>query len=152
MATRTTEAFRETAETRVMAQLQARREAGLHDTIVAVIEGPEGTLYEGSTFLSSQPQFGFCAERHALHDLEHDRPGVDSFERLFVAGAVPEADHGVVTPCGACRHALYEVAPEATVICSCVVREETGWQAFPTHERFTVAELYPEHVPLPTWD
>lgn len=140
------------AKARVLDHLRARRDAGKHDTVVAVVEAPDGTLHEGSTFLSSQPQFDFCAERHALHEMEHETPAFESFERLFVAGAVPSPDDEVTTPCGACRHALHEFNPDATVFCSTVVREETGWTAFPSVESFTVADLYPHPFEPPTWD
>lgn len=58
----------------------------------------------------------------------------------------------MITPCGACRHAVHELDPTAPVFCSTVVREAEGWTAFPSTERFTAAELYPEHRELPTWD
>lgn len=60
-------AFLAAARERVLDQLRERRAAGLHDTIVAVARSPSGTRYVGKTFRSSQPQFGFCAERHALN-------------------------------------------------------------------------------------
>lgn len=137
------EKFVEEAKERVVEQLRARRDSGKHDTIVAVVQSTSDTLYTGTTFESSQPQFGFCAERHALHNLFHTNPELDSFERLFVAGAVPDPNEPVTRPCGACRHALYETNPEATVYCSHFIRESEGWNAFSTIEQYTVAELYP---------
>lgn len=146
------EEFIEEAKSRVMEQLRKRRAAGKHDTIVAVVQSPTGDLYKGTTFRTTQPQFDFCAERHALHNMFHEHPEVDSFERLFVAGAVPEVDGNVTTPCGACRHVMNEANPDATVICSNFVRESEGWIQFPTLKRFTVEDLYPHHQPLPTWE
>ena len=58
----------------------------------------------------------------------------------------------MTTPCGACRHALHEVNPEATVFCSHFIRESEGWNEFPTMEQFTVAELYPSAYEPPTWE
>lgn len=144
--------FVEEAKHRVMEQLRARRAAGKHDTIVSVIQSPSGDLYEGTTFQTTQPQFGFCAERHALHNMFHDHPETDSFKRIFTAGAIPDAGANVTTPCGACRHALHQANPDGTVICSNFVREAEGWTQFPAIERFTVSELYPHHHELPTWE
>ena len=146
------EQFVEAAKERVIDQLRARREAGLSDTIVAVVQSPTGILHTGTPFESSQPQFGFCAERHALHNMFHANPELTSFKRLFVAGAVPEATESVTTPCGACRHALHEANPDATIYCSHVIREPKGWNEFPDVERFTVEELYPSPCDPPTWE
>ena len=146
------ETFMAEAKERVIEQLRARRDAGKYDTIVAVVQSPADTFHTGTPFETSQPQFDFCAERHALHNLFHANPECTSFERLFVAGAVPDASESVTTPCGACRHALHEVNPEATVYCSHVVREPEGWNEFPSVEQFTVEELYPSAYDPPTWE
>lgn len=144
--------FLKDAQAAVLEQLRARRAAGKHDTIVAVIESPGGDLYTGTPFETGLSQFDFCAERHALHDMQADDPTVESFERMFVAGPVPDAAEPVTTPCGACRSALHEVNPDATVICSHVVRTADGWNAFPNLERFTVAELLPSAYSEPAWE
>ena len=75
-----TEVFLADAKQRVLDQLRARRDAGKYDTIVAVIQSPTDTLYTGTTFQTSQPQFYFCAERHALHNMLSANPELDSFE------------------------------------------------------------------------
>lgn len=146
------QAFIEAAQREVLDQLRARREAGKYDTIVAVIQSPTGELYRGTTFETSQPQFDFCAERHALHNMFTADPTITSFDRLFVAGAVPEPSDPVTTPCGACRSALHDVNPDATVFCSHFVREPDGWNEFPNVERFSVAELLPNAYDPPSWD
>lgn len=82
----------------------------------------------------------------------HATPGLGSFERLFIAGAVPATTESVTTHCGACRHALHGANPGATVYCSQVISESDGWNEFPTVERFTVEELHPSPHDPPTWE
>ena len=144
--------FLDKAESRILSYLRDRRDANLYDTIVAIVQSQSGSIYEGIPFETSQPLFNFCAERHALNNMLHSEPGCNQFDCLLVAGPVPDATDGVITPCGACRHALYNLAPDATIYCSNFVREDEGWNMFPSIERYTSADLHPHHQSLPTWD
>ncbi|MHB9288786.1 hypothetical protein ACKVMT_17290 [Halobacteriales archaeon Cl-PHB] len=144
--------FLDAAEARLRDCLETRRAAGQHDAIVAVARSPTGELYAGVPLETSQSQFDVCAERAALAAMERAEPATTSLDDILVAGPVPEAEPSVTTPCGACRHAIHDHSPEATVFCSNFVREGDGWTTFPTLERYTAAELYPHRTDHPTWE
>jgi len=74
-------------------------------------------------------------------------------ETVLVAGPVPPDAVRPTMPCGTCRDAIHAVGSrDTTVLASCFVREQEGWDIFPVMERYTVGELYPEPYDPPTWD
>ncbi len=69
-----------------------------------------GRRYTGANVENASYNLGLCAERVAMyHALTH---GCGVFQRVAV---VTEADT-LAYPCGACRQALWEFAPQAEVI------------------------------------
>lgn len=146
------QSFLDEAGDRILAHSRARREAGLYDKIHAVVRSASGEYYEGMSFEPAQPQFGFCAERHAILDMQYAETETTTIDTILTAGAVPVADHDVIMPCGACRHVIEEFGEDATVFCSSFVRTPDGFELFPRLERYTPAELFPEAKPLPTWE
>ncbi|WP_121822497.1 hypothetical protein [Halostella salina] len=144
--------FVDEARRRVLAHARRRRQAGLTDVLYAVVRSTSGSLYDGTPFETSMPQFDFCAERHAINNMLHAEPETDAFTDLLVAEPVPDESTDPKTPCGACRHAILEFGDDATVYCASFVRESDGWTMFPRLNRYTAAELYPDHQDHPSWD
>ncbi len=95
----------------------------------AVLEDATGKLWSGANVENASYNLGLCAERVALYyALTH---GASGFRRIAVVAdaATP------VPPCGACRQALLEFAPDATL----TLENRAG-----TRQSFTVRELLPE--------
>lgn len=144
--------FIERARERILDHAQTRRQAGLTDRIYAVVQSEAGSLYDGIPFETSMPQFDFCAERHAINNMLYAEPETARLESLLVATPVPDESAAPPTPCGACRHAINEFSDDATVYCTTFLREADGWTMFPELDRYTAAELYPDHQGQPDWD
>ena len=99
-----------------------------HFAVGAVFEDPSGALWSGANVENASYNLGLCAERVALYyALTHGGAG---FSRVAIVAdaATP------VTPCGACRQALLEFAPDATVI----LENRAGERI-----RYSVRELLP---------
>jgi cytidine deaminase len=75
----------------------------------AALLGTRGRVYTGVNVESASYGLTVCAERAALSK------AVAEGCRSFKAVAVVEKKQGVVTPCGACRQALYEFSPRMKV-------------------------------------
>ncbi len=86
-----------------------------------------GRRYTGANVENASYNLGLCAERVALyHALTH---GAQRFTRL----AITTEAEAPTYPCGACRQALWEFAPDAEVL---LVNREG-------HVRTTVRDLLP---------
>ena len=68
-------------------------------------------IYPGCNIENASYPCGICAERVALAKAVSD--GHRKFKAIAVAGSSEE----ICTPCGMCGQALYEFAPDLTVIC-----------------------------------
>jgi len=94
----------------------------------AVLEDATGKLWSGANVENASYNLGLCAERVALYyALTH---GGGDFRRIAIVAdaAAP------VPPCGACRQALLEFAPEATL----TLENKAG-----ERQHYTVRELLP---------
>lgn len=76
----------------------------------AALRAGDGRVYTGVNIENASYPAGFCAERSALAAAV--TAGARQFDRIAVVcdGEAP------CTPCGICRQALYELAPELVVI------------------------------------
>lgn len=135
-------AFVSAAEDRIRAHAERWRAAERSDIIHAVARSTGGGRYHGIPLETSLGQFDHCAERHAMTELRAAEPD-EALDAILVAGAVPDADAPVTTPCGACRHVIDEFGADPTVFCTSFVREPDGWTMFPRVERHAADDLYP---------
>jgi cytidine deaminase len=144
----------EHARTRIRDHAKQRQEKGLYDVMYAFVLSESGEIYEGVPFESNQPCFNFCAERHAINQMQMGESEESKIEAVFVAGPVPDEEESVNMPCGACRHAINEFGDEETpVIASNFIREGKGeWNIFPEIQDFKIGELYPESYETVSWD
>lgn len=94
----------------------------------AVLEDATGKLWTGANVENASYNLGLCAERVALYyALTH---GASGFRRIAVVADAASP----VPPCGACRQALLEFAPDATLS----LENRAG-----ERQRYTVRELLP---------
>ncbi|MFB6099959.1 MAG: hypothetical protein ABEK16_01680 [Candidatus Nanohalobium sp.] len=144
----------EHAKNRIEEHARKRQDAGLYDVLYSFVLSESGEIYEGIPFESNQPSIDFCAERHAINQMQLEENEKSKVEAVFVAGPVPDEKEHVTMPCGSCRHAISEFGEEdTTVIASNFIREGDGeWKMFPEIRKFKIKELYPESYEPPTWD
>ncbi|OGQ05970.1 MAG: cytidine deaminase [Deltaproteobacteria bacterium RIFCSPLOWO2_01_44_7] len=76
----------------------------------AALEAQDGTVFTGCNVENASYGLTICAERVAL--AKAISQGVTKFKRLAVVADYPEP----VPPCGMCRQALFEFAPELELI------------------------------------
>jgi len=94
----------------------------------AVLEDAAGNLWTGANVENASYNLGLCAERVALYyALTH---GASGFRRIAVVADAASP----VPPCGACRQALFEFAPDATLS----LENRAG-----ERQHYTVRELLP---------
>ena len=100
----------------------------------AVLEADDGSLHEGCNVENASSPVTLCAERGALSAAV--AAGRRRFRRLALSTEGTEA----VAPCGACRQALTEFAPELEIV------SEAGGDV----RRWTLDELLPARFVLET--
>lgn len=155
MFTEAEEKLIKTARKEILKHVSTREDAGLFDVLYAFVLSESGEIYVGKPFMSNQPSFNFCAERHAINEMQYAETEEATIKAVLVAGPVPKnkKEHKS-TPCGACRHTINEFGNDnTTVMVSNFVREGDGnWEIFPSIDKFRAADLYPEpHEPV-VWD
>lgn len=99
----------------IEAALGARRHAYAPYSCFAVgaaLCSPDGRIYTGCNVENAAFPATVCAERAAL------LKAVSEGERRFTAIAVVADTPGPCPPCGLCRQALYEFAPDLLVVMS----------------------------------
>jgi len=116
----------------LVAAAWAAREGSLctysHFAVGAVLEDAAGNLWTGANVENASYNLGLCAERVALYyALTH---GATGFRRIAVVADAASP----VPPCGACRQALLEFAPDATLS----LENRAG-----ERQHYTVRELLP---------
>ncbi|HVP35487.1 MAG TPA: cytidine deaminase [Terriglobales bacterium] len=78
----------------------------------AALLAKSGKVYSGANLENSSFGQTVCAERLALYK------AVSAGDKVFKKIAIVASGTKPVTPCGICRQALFEFAPDLEVICS----------------------------------
>lgn len=94
----------------------------------AALEAADGTIYAGCNVENSSYPAGSCAERNALG------AAITAGRQGFVALAIVTEADTPTPPCGMCRQALIEFAPNLPV---------TSYGAVGASAQWTLAELLP---------
>lgn len=88
----------------------------------AALVGADGSVTEACNVENAAFPAGTCAERAAIASaVAH---GVRQFARLVIASSAPEP----TPPCGMCRQALIEFAPELEIISVTRDGKEAHWR------------------------
>lgn len=105
--------FHEDLVALLAAALEARSRAYIpysHFAVGAAVRTASGRIFPGCNVENAAYPSTICAERVALTS------AYAAGEREIVALAVVAATPGPVSPCGACRQVLFELAPQAQVL------------------------------------
>ncbi len=97
-----------------------------------VLEADDGTLFDGCNVENASSPVTLCAERGALS------AAVVAGRRSFRRIALSTTGRVAVAPCGACRQALAEFAPDLEIV------SEAGGDV----RRWTLSELLPAQFVL----
>ena len=90
-----------------------------------------------------------CGERHAIANMVLEESYKAKIKSIVVATPVPEVQAQGSTPCGNCRHLIWERGrPGTTVLILQYIRQKNRW-VFPRLEKYTIKKLYPNaYVPV----
>lgn len=130
-----------------------RRTNGRYDELYAILLSDNENVYVGKPFTgTNQRQFNYCAERHAINQMQLEESEDSEVVRILVAHPVPEDDDTPCYPCGACRDALSQFDnPE--VISTCYTRKDEGWDFFQNLDINNLEDLHPdEYEYVNPWD
>lgn len=113
------------------------------DTLYASLISESGNVYDGASFEPNIPHAGICGERHAIANLVMNEAYNSKIESIVVADPVPSTQEKATTPCGTCRHLIWQFGrPDTSIILLQYVRGKNEW-TFPKIEKFTIKDLYP---------
>jgi cytidine deaminase len=120
-----------------------RKAKGGIDTLYAFVMSKDGGIYDGACFETTISNSNICGERHAIANMVLKETYNTKVKHIAVAEPVPKVQKNSNTPCGTCRHVIWELGtPDTTVICIQYIQQKDGW-IFPKMEKHTIKELYP---------
>jgi cytidine deaminase len=129
-----------------------RHAKGGIDTIYAFVLSDSGKIYDGAC-LESAISAGVCAERIAIGTMFLKETYKSKIKIVVTFDPVPEEQEYSSTPCGACRHVIWEYGtPNTTIICGQYIQRKNGWEFLPKMEKYTIKELYPKPYKVVKWD
>lgn len=88
----------------------------------AVLEASDGRCFSGCNVENASYPVTVCAERVALGSAV--AAGARDFRRIVIRSS----GEGSVAPCGMCRQALWELAPDLTVVSVSEAGERETWR------------------------
>jgi cytidine deaminase len=120
-----------------------RHAKGDIDTLYSFVLSETGKIYDGACFEPNLQQATICGERHAIANMALAESRKTKIKCILVADPVPSIQEKSSTPCGTCRHLIWQFGkPETSIICMQYIQGKKDW-SFPKIEKFTIAELYP---------
>lgn len=125
-----------------------RHAKGGQDTLYGFLITEEGSIYDGAAFEPNIAHATTCGERHAIANMVMNEGYSSKIESIVVANPVPRVQEKGTTPCGTCRHLIWQFGkPDTTVIFMQYIQErddkgELSW-TFPKMEKHLIKDLYP---------
>ena len=142
----------EHAKKAVIGHNKRRHSTGGIDTLYAFVMSDSGKIHDGACLESSISTGVICGERHAIANMVLRETYSARIKSLIVAAPVPEVQKNCTTPCGTCRHLIWERGtPGTTIICMQYIQKKDGW-TFPKMQKYTIKELYPKPYEAVKWD
>ena len=131
---------------------KVRKAKGEVDTIYGFVLSDSGKMYDGSCLESSVGASSTCAERIAIGSMVLNESYKAKIKSVVTADPVPRVLKNSTTPCGACRHAIWERGtPNTTIICLQFIKQKDGW-TFHKPQKYTIKQLYPNAYEPVKWD
>jgi cytidine deaminase len=139
---------------KAVAKYNAQRKAkGGIDTIYAFVLSDSGKIYDGACLESTIESAGVCAERLAIGNMILNETYKAKIISVVTFDPVPNEQEESSTPCGTCRHVIWENgSPNTTVICGQYIQRKNGWEFVPKMEKYTIKELYPKPYKMVKWN
>lgn len=129
-----------------------RHSTGGIDTLYAFIISNNGKIYDGTCLESSVSSGVLCGERHAIANMVLREGYKGKIKCIVVLDPVPKVQKNCSTPCGTCRHVIWERGNlDTTVICIQYIKQKKNW-VFPKMEKYTISKLYPNPYKMTKWD
>lgn len=129
-----------------------RRKKGGIDTLYSFLISDSGKIHDGACLETEISQATICGERHAIANLVLNESYKAKIKSIVVADPVPKVQKNSTTPCGTCRHLIWEFGkPDTTVICIQYIQRKNDW-IFPKMEKHTIKNLYPNAYKPVKWD
>jgi cytidine deaminase len=130
-----------------------RHAKGGIDTIYAFVLSDSGRIYDGACLESTIGSANVCAERVAIGNMFLKETHKSRIKCVVTFDPVPKEQEYGSTPCGTCRHVIWEHGtPDTTVICGQYIQRKNGWEFLPRMEKYTIKELYPKPYKMVRWD
>lgn len=130
-----------------------RKAKGGIDTIYAFVLSDSGKIYDGACLESTIGSARVCAERLAIGIMFLKETYKSKIRSVVTFDPVPEKQEYSSTPCGTCRHTIWEYGtPNTTIICGQYIQRKNGWEFLPKMEKYTIKELYPKAYKMVKWD
>ncbi|MFH2023991.1 MAG: hypothetical protein ABIJ10_06795 [Candidatus Micrarchaeota archaeon] len=121
------------------------------DTIYSFVMSDGGNIYDGACLESTISTGIICGERHAIANMVLAETYNAKIRSIVVADPVPKVQKNSTTPCGTCRHVIWERRSlNTTVICIQYIQQKDNW-VFPKMEKHTIKKLYPNAYEMVKW-
>jgi cytidine deaminase len=133
----------EHAKKAVVKYNQIRHEKGDIDTLYSFLISDSGKIHDGACFEPNIAQATICGERHAIANMALHESRKAKIQCIVVVYPVPTVQKRSTTPCGTCRHLIWQFGtPKTSVICMQYIQRKNDW-IFPKIEKYYIKELYP---------
>jgi cytidine deaminase len=142
----------EHAKKQVVKYNKQRHSKGGIDTIYAFVMSDSGKIYDGAC-LESDISAGICAERLAIGKMILNETYAAKVKIVVTFDPVPYEQKYASTPCGLCRHVIWERGePNTIIICGQYIQQRGNWKFLPKMEKYKISDLYPSPYKPVKWD
>jgi len=129
-----------------------RKSKGGIDTLYAFVMSYSGKIYDGASFETTISNGVVCGEMQAIANMVLNESYRAKVKCVAVADPVPKIQKSSSTPCGTCRHVIWERGTHnTTVICIQYMQKKDSW-IFPKIEKYKIKNLYPHPYVQVKWD
>jgi cytidine deaminase len=129
-----------------------RESKGGLNTLYSFLLSDSRKIYDGACLETNIGSANICAERHAVANMVLKESYKAKVKCIVVADPVPDVQKIGTTPCGTCRHILWERGtPSTSILLIQYIREKSGW-TFPKIQKLKLKDLYPYPYTPIEWD